>query len=908
MTDRTMTWAEAPTLVAGAASAVWLTADGVIEEIDREEAGRRWKRGAMPLLCHAVATGGRTGIRHLPAFDILEVLAFVRPGSFVVPTPFGVTRALGGGLPRDMAHQALALRTCATLLLNELAAFDRAQKDEATAIAAAMIGSAWPWAGDVAAALGLAPDAKGSLDVWSTLREWSDREPRPPPLTHFIGQDDVASRLVSLLGVDAEDRPEQVRYAQSLIPGFAPRREPGAVGAVLAEAGTGVGKTLGYIAPASLWAERNRGTVWISTYTRNLQRQINQELDRLMPEGEARRRRVVVRKGRENYVCLLNFADAVNRRGGSLADTVRLGLIGRWIQSTPDGDMQGGSLPGWLLELLGYRQTMDLADRRGECIYSACDHFRKCFIEGSVRRAHHADIVVSNHALSLLQAWHSGEGDPHAPTRYIFDEGHHLFDAADRVFAIELTCREAEDLRRWLLGAGSRQSRARGLMQRVRDLIGDEGRALIADIARAATALPAPGWLDRFTAGAPAGKAETFFFLVRRQVLDRTGDAQGSYSLECLADGPPEPLLAAAIALHEALGALERPLSDLIGHLGEELIRQKDRLEEHTQQRMEATMRGIRLRGVDVVAEWRHMLETLGAETPAEYHDCLSINRIDGREFDTGMHRHWIDPGLPFAENVAKKAHGIVITSATLRDARDHQQTGDGSWLTARLRTGLRHLADPPACSAISSPFAYPELTRVIVVTDVPRQDEVRVSIAFRDLFMASGGGGLGIFTAIRRLRRVHQRIALPLQQAGLPLYAQHVDAMDTGTLVDIFRAEEDSCLLGTDAVRDGVDVPGRSLRIIVFDRVPWPRPDLLHKARHAAFGDLQWNDLITRLRLRQAFGRLVRRMDDRGVFVLLDPRLPSRMVSAFPEGVEVARLKLDQAIDCVSEHVRENA
>ena len=345
-------------------------------------------------------------------------------------------------------------------------------------------------------------------------------------------------------------------------------------------------------------------------------------------------------------------------------------------------------------------------------------------------------------------------------------------------------------------------------MQRVRDLIGDEGRALIADIARAATALPAPGWLDRFTAGAPAGKAEAFFFLVRRQVLDRTGDAQGSYSLECLADGPPEPLLAAAIALDEALGALERPLSDLIGHLGEELIRQKDRLEEHTQQRMEATMRGIRLRGVDVVAEWRHMLETLGAETPAEYHDCLSINRIDGREFDTGMHRHWIDPGLPFAENVAKKAHGIVITSATLRDARDHQQTGDGSWLTARLRTGLRHLADPPACSAISSPFAYPELTRVIVVTDVPRQDEVRVSIAFRDLFMASGGGGLGIFTAIRRLRRVHQRIALPLQQAGLPLYAQHVDAMDTGTLVDIFRAEEDSCLLGTDAVRDGVDVP----------------------------------------------------------------------------------------------------
>jgi hypothetical protein len=70
------------------------------------------------------------------------------------------------------------------------------------------------------------------------------------------------------------------------------------------------------------------------------------------------------------------------------------------------------------------------------------------------------------------------------------------------------------------------------------------------------------------------------------------------------------------------------------------------------------------------------------------------------------------------------------------------------------------------------------------------------------------------------------------LEDEGLPLLAQHVDALDNATLVDIFRAEEDASLLGTDAVRDGVDVPGRSLRLIVFDRVPWPRPDILHIAR----------------------------------------------------------------------------
>lgn len=196
----------------------------------------------------------------------------------------------------------------------------------------------------------------------------------------------------------------------------------------------------------------------------------------------------------------------------------------------------------------------------------------------------------------------------------------------------------------------------------------------------------------------------------------------------------------------------------------------------------------------------------------------------------------------------------------------------------------------------------------MIVVTDVPINDTARVSAAYRELFLASCGGALGIFTAIRRLRDAHTRIAMPLEQAGLPLYAQHVDAMDVGTLVDIFRAEEDSCLLGTDAVRDGVDVPGRSLRLIVFDRVPWARPDLLHKARSRAFGDLQWNDLITRLRLRQAYGRLIRRMDDRGVFVLLDPRLPSRMSAAFPFDVPVRRLSLAHALEAIRDHLGENA
>ena len=173
--------------------------------------------------------------------------------------------------------------------------------------------------------------------------------------------------------------------------------------------------------------------------------------------------------------------------------------------------------------------------------------------------------------------------------------------------------------------------------------------------------------------------------------------------------------------------------------------------------------------------------------------------------------------------------------STSLRaGARGPSEPSPADWFAAEARTGTRHLLAPAMRAAMASPFDYASATRVLIVKDVPRDDTDQVAAAYRELFLASGGGALGLFTAIGRLRAVHQRIAPALEEANIPLYAQHVGGMDAATLVDIFRAEERSCLLGTDAVRDGVDVPGRSLRLIVFDRVPWPRPDILHRARKA--------------------------------------------------------------------------
>src|SRR5262249_30327196 len=264
-----------------------------------------------------------------------------------------------------------------------------------------------------------------------------------------------------------------------------------------------------------------------------------------------------------------------------------------------------------------------------------------------------------------------------------------------------------------------------------------------------------------------------------------------------------------------------------------------DDLDSGTRLRIEAMARGLIRRSEMEIGGWRSMLQALGRETPPQFVDWFAVERIEGRDVDVGMHRRWIDPMAPFVAAVAQPAHGVLGTSATLPDGAgsDPAEAADAFWATAEQRSGARHLPNPAVRAQVPSPFDYPAQTRIYVVTDVRKDDLDQVAAAYRSLFLAAGGGALGLFTAVSRLRHVHRRIAGPLDEAGLSLLAQHVDGLDPATLIDIFRAEEDACLLGTDAVRDGVDVPGRSLRLIVFDRVPWPRPDILHKARRSAFG-----------------------------------------------------------------------
>jgi ATP-dependent DNA helicase DinG len=932
---------DAPSLVAGHGRAAILTADGELLTCPADEAAVAIRAMDAPVLVHAPATLRRLGLRGLPCLDLLELFAFVLPARTAAPTPRGLALALdldvaAGGLEAEVA----LLPELVELLLRRLAAGrDLALNRDAAALAARMGQAGWGWAPFVMTALGRS-DAVGSaepLRVWKRLPEWEDAAPLPPPSSLPVPEVEARRRLAEMLGPAAEQRPGQADYAGAAATAFAPREVRGDPHLVLAEAGTGTGKTLAYIAPASVWAEKNHGTVWLSTFTRHLQRQIDAELSRLYPDPAERRRRVVVRKGRENYLCLLNYEEAVGGATGGLvaASTVPLGLIARWALATADGDIQGGDLPGWFSELFGAATVYSLADRRGECIHAACPHWKRCFVEHTIRRARTAQLVVANHALVMAQAAWGGLDDAQVPTRYVFDEGHHVFDAADGAFSAELSGMETAELRRWLLGAEGGRSRARGLKRRLDELVA-ERPALEAPLdaaLQAARALPAPGWSMRLAEDGPelagleaagreasrANPTEVFLRLLRRQVLARVvGDGEAGSraswgALECDLFPPVESLPEAADRLGRALGRIVEPLETLRKRLAARLEDEAEDMDAATRVRIEAACRSLGRRAIDPLTAWRGMLRAAveGPGEPGVRPQHVMFVRLDRRQAgdrDVGLHRHWLDPTVPFAMSLAAPAHGLLVTSATLRDSGEAD--AEVSWEAAEARVGAPHLPSPAIRVAVASPFDYAAQTRTFIVNDVASGDIGALAAAYRALFMASGGGGLGLFTAIRRLQAVHARIAPELEAAGIPLYAQHVDAMDNATLVDIFRTEEESCLLGTDAMRDGVDVPGRALRLVVFEKVPWARPDILHRERrvHLSGGDPKgYDDRIARLRLRQAFGRLIRRGTDRGVFVLLDRQAPSRLLSAFPAGVVVERVGLAKAVAGVRAFLQED-
>jgi len=870
---------------------IWLAArDGDVREASPGEAIARAAE-TPHIILNAPLVGQRLGYPELSGLELLELFAFVHPARFAVPTVAGLSRTLGLPPPGSDTEAAEALKRIAGRLLDTLDDAAWKEREGAWTSNATLHRLGWPWAALVGARM--EPPERGERMLFSRLKQWEEAADAPPPRTVMVSPADARARLDRLTG-RAEAREGQRAMAEAVTTVFAPKPAKGVPNVLLAEAGTGIGKTLAYLAPASLWAEDSGGTVWVSTFTKALQRQLDGEGPKLFADPEERAKRIVVRKGRENYLCLLNLEDALQGAFAGRA-AILAQLVGRWAAYAKDGDMVGGDLPGWLPSLFRRAGATALTDRRGECVYAGCPHYRRCFIERAERASRDADIVIANHALVMVNAARARED---APGRILFDEGHHLFDAADSTFAVTFGGQEALEMRRWIVGPeGRSRGRRRGLAARLMDVASfDEegGRALDAAV-EAAKALTSDGWLQRLADGSPFGPVEALLSEVRGTVYARAKAQEAGYGLETELAEADGALVSRAVAAMQALEALHKPLAALARRLEAVLEDAPDWLDSQARARVDGAIRGLAWRR-ETLAAWIALLARIGGEADPEFVDWLAVERADGREYDVAIHRRWLDPTKPLAAAVMAPADGVLVTSATLRGGED--------WPAAEARTGTLHLPRAADRFEAESPFDYASCSEVLIVTDIKSGDIASLAGAYARLIEAAQGGTLGLFTAIQRLKAVHARIADRLARAGLPLLAQHVDPIDAGTLVDIFRDDPRASLLGTDALRDGVDVPGESLRLVAMERVPWPRPTVLHAARRMAGGGSAYDDRVVRARLAQAFGRLIRRQGDCGVFVILSAAMPSRLLQAFPPGVPIHRLPLDETIARVEQRL----
>ena len=927
------------------AKGAWLKEDGQISPILNERALKVLEQYDEVLLCNAALTLnllGREHAVHENLYDILSLFAFVRPTAFCVPSALGLCEALNLAKSHvnilEDGWQVSFYDRAVRLLLTEL--HEQNQQD-ALDIAHFMGQHGWLWAPLI---LENSKEhtknnpPKKALEQWHHLPRWTALGEKKNALNIAIPKEKGQEKLRQILKNTArEQRQGQDLYLQEVSKAFGLYDSESGPHVVVAEGETGVGKTLGYLTPAILWAHENDAPVWISTYSRYLQNQIEAEYHRSFtddigapqedsqkPSQDVAVRDIVVRQGRENYICLLNFEDALSDLAHTADRAITLGYVARWIGKTKTGNLLHGDFPTWLASIEKGRASFEeLTDKRNQCIYRACPHYHQCFIEREQRLSEQAKIVISNHALSLIRLSYLHESSltgENEVMKMIWDEAHHLFRVADDVFSVSLGIKELAYLRYWVLGRERAKGKLnQGLRKRLPYALSADAHIaeFVALLEEYSEELPTHFTLQQVMSHKTYSNIESFFFHLYNLVQRLGNEQDNHYSQEILVqdffqlrhDIFPPSLQELRTALRNEAQALLSCMENLSGaclRLAESLKTLKENqtaMMENDLLRSEITscIRSIEAVILPHYENYRLLLEDLLSEEDAasqNYIDRALIERNNGEVKDIAIVRNFLEPSKMLTQILHAHSSGLVFTSATLKNKRiEHPHEG---WQETIKRIGLHYWPQSEkqmiSYSSVLSPFRWAEHTKIFLIKDIDKRQIKNIEFAFAQLMNASGGGALGLFTALGRLKKVAPGLRAYLASKGMNLYVQHMDGMATSDLARIFSGDENSCLIGSDALRDGLDVVGQSLRLVIFERLPWPRPDILHKKRREIFGKKQYDTNEMGWRLRQAYGRLLRHENDKGIMVILDDYIPSQALASFPPDIKPERLSLAEA------------
>jgi ATP-dependent DNA helicase DinG len=695
---------------------------------------------------------------------------------------------------------------------------------------------------------------------------------------------DVPTLLAAAVaGIGGAERPGQVKMAEAVAQAI----DSGEHLAV--QAGTGTGKSLAYLVPAARHAAALDATVVVSTATIALQSQlIDRDLPRLAEAVQpllGRAPTFAILKGRRNYVCKNRLHNgAADESQEALFDTrstvTELGRqvqrLREWAETTESGD-RDELVPG-----VDERAWRQVAVTARECIGAQrCQFGSQCFAERARELAGRADIVVTNHALLAIDALENGIVLPEHDV-VIIDEAHDLVDRVTSIATAELSAPAVDTAARRC----GRQV-AEDAVGRLREA--GEGFAQV-------------------LAEAPAGRIDVLTDHLG-VALAAVRDAAGSCATEIRtsaknADDEPEQLTARRAAL-AALDELHEAADRMLGAFGPDVAARPDvvwlDVPADPEARRPPTLRVAPLQVGGLLAE-----RLFGRRTVALTSATLSVGGSFGP-----LARQWGLPAkgepalgapapprptsalMPAASETVPPDDAVPDDDAAPHDAAPDEAAPGGTVPDEQpAEDDDRYLAEPHPLAwsgiDVGSPFDHPRSGILYVARHLPPPGRDGLAQSYLDeiceLITAAGGRTLGLFSSMRAARQATAELR---ERIGYPLLCQGEDP--TSQLISRFAADEASCLFGTLSLWQGVDVPGRSLQLVVIDRIPFPRPDdPLASARQRAVEARGGNGFMTvaaaqaALLLAQGTGRLLRTMSDRGVVAILDPRLVTKRYGSF--------------------------
>jgi ATP-dependent DNA helicase DinG len=641
-----------------------------------------------------------------------------------------------------------------------------------------------------------------------------------------------------------EHRPGQYAMAREIEQSFADKRH------LIVEAGTGTGKTLAYLLPALRRAREHKQRIIISTGTKNLQEQLYFK-DIPFLESLLGPLRVCYMKGRANYLCKQKlYALRDNPILSGLDEIDQFHHILRWERSTITGDRaEVDALP----ESSALWHKLDA--RSEVCLGQSCPNWEPCYITAMRRKALESDIVIVNHHLFFadLSIKQQAAGAPDAgilpeAAAVIFDEAHELEDVASQYFGIALSNHRFDELARDTESMLRAKGVSTAAIESATQTIRERSKLFFAS-------LPAgPSHLGRLE------------FSDRADFLEAQGDAYigASTALQRL-----EAELERLREVEEASG-LRKRAADIRNHMKFLLESDDPNNVFWIERRATSNLRNAarNLSSLQTMSSRQEAQRSgAGAEGPAVGAAPLL------QAFTTHLQATPIDVSTLLADTLFMHYPSVVLTSATLTVA-----SSDGTPGFAHLR---KRLGVPfPKELIVPSHFDYTKQALLYLPPTMPdprHADFVpQATEKIRRVLEITRGRAFCLFTSHAQMRELHDRL---LTQLPFPLLLQ--GSAPRHILLQQFRDTPNAVLFGTSSFWQGVDVQGEQLSCVIIDKLPFSVPsDPIMKARTDAitaaggnaFQDLQVPQAV--IALKQGFGRLIRSLSDRGVLMLLDPRI----------------------------------